>query len=99
MMGGINVSDIVVSLSGHDSGKLFIVLAVEGSYALLADGKNRRLRKPKRKNIKHLKLCARGSSPVAEKIVGGQITDSEIRKLLAIHRSETKLTEEGRKSV
>ena len=98
-MDEIRLSDIVVSQAGRDSGKLYIVLAVEGNYALLADGKNRRLQKPKRKNIKHLKLCARGSSPVAEKIVGGQINDSAIRRLLAIHRSETKLTEEGRERV
>ena len=32
-------SDIVRSDAGRDQGKLFIVLAVEGEYLLLADGK------------------------------------------------------------
>ena len=35
-------SDIVRSDAGRDQGKLFIVLAVEGEYLLLADGKGRK---------------------------------------------------------
>ena len=35
-------SDIVRSDAGRDQGKLFVVLAVEGEYLLLADGKGRK---------------------------------------------------------
>ena len=42
-------SNIVRSDAGRDKGKLFVVLAVEGEYLLLADGKSRKLESPKRK--------------------------------------------------
>ena len=35
-------SNIVRSEAGRDKGKLFCVLAVEGEYLLLADGKSRK---------------------------------------------------------
>ena len=45
----IAASNIVRSVAGRDQGKLFIVLAVEGEYLLLADGKSRKVESPKRK--------------------------------------------------
>ena len=41
-------SDIVKSTAGRDKGKFFFVLAVEEDFLLLADGKTRRLGRPKR---------------------------------------------------
>ena len=39
--------DIVVSLAGHDKGKLYQVVGEEKGKLLLADGKNKTLAKPK----------------------------------------------------
>jgi len=50
------VGRIVVSLSGHDKGRLALVIAEEERCVLLADGKHRRLSKPKRKNKKHIRM-------------------------------------------
>ena len=36
-------SSIVRSDAGRDKGKLFIVMAVQGEYLLLADGKSRKV--------------------------------------------------------
>ena len=47
-------SDIVQSDAGRDKGKLFYVLAVEGEFLLLADGKSRRVEAPKRKKRRHV---------------------------------------------
>ena len=47
-------AQIVRSLSGHDKDQLFCVLALDGSFVLLADGKRRRVENPKRKNVKHV---------------------------------------------
>ena len=52
-------SDIVRSDAGRDRGKIFIVLAVEGEYLLLADGKGRRVEAPKRKKRRHVLLLQR----------------------------------------
>jgi len=51
---GIHAGQIVKSLAGHDKGDFQIVIAVDGVYAVLCDGKRRSLIKPKRKKIKHL---------------------------------------------
>jgi ribosomal protein L14E/L6E/L27E len=81
----ISKSDIIVSLAGRDKGKYFFVLNVDGGYALLADGKTRRLENPKRKKLKHLRLAARMDSMVANKILAGDVVlNSELRRDLAI---------------
>ena len=45
---------VVRSISGHDSGKWFIILSTDGHFALIADGKSRTINNPKRKNLIHL---------------------------------------------
>ena len=61
-------SDIVRSDAGRDQGKLFVVLAVEGEYLLLADGKGRKAESPKRKKRKHVLFVAEDDSRLADKI-------------------------------
>ena len=46
---------VVISTAGHDKGNFYIVLERDGAFAFVCDGKTKRLLKPKRKNIKHLK--------------------------------------------
>jgi ribosomal protein L14E/L6E/L27E len=50
----IKIGMIVKSVFGHDSNRFYVVLKVEGGFAYIADGKTRKLEKPKRKNVKHL---------------------------------------------
>ena len=47
-------ADIVISLAGHDRGEAFVVLEANEQSVLVADGKNRKLSRPKRKNTKHI---------------------------------------------
>jgi len=80
----IAISNIVRSTAGRDKGDLFFVLATEGDFLLLADGKQRRLENPKRKRRKHVELVEEGSGPAADKIRSSEkITNSELRKALA----------------
>ena len=77
-------SDIVRSDAGRDQGKLFVVLAVEGEYLLLADGKGRRVEAPKRKKRRHVQAAFQTESRIAEKIRNGEkVLNSELRKELA----------------
>ena len=46
---------VVVSLRGHDKGKLYVVVGESEKKLLLCDGKNKKLSHPKVKNKKHLK--------------------------------------------
>ena len=77
-------ANIVTSTAGRDKGEAFFVLATEGDFLLLADGKQRRLENPKRKRRKHVELVEEGSGPVADKIRSSEkITNSELRKAIA----------------
>ena len=49
---------VVKALAGRDAGQWFVVCAVEGGFALIADGKSRPLARPKRKALKHLAKTA-----------------------------------------
>jgi ribosomal protein L14E/L6E/L27E len=77
-------ADVVTSINGRDAGKLFIVVATDGDYSLLADGKGRRMEKPKRKKNKHIRLEGCNSAHIAAKLAdGGKVTNGEIRRALA----------------
>jgi len=80
----IKKSDIVLSLSGRDRGGQFLVVDTEDIYAMLADGKGRRLEKPKRKKVTHIQFLAESDSRAAEKLrIGDKVSNSEIRRALA----------------
>ena len=78
-------SNIVRSDAGRDRGKLFVVLAVEGEYLLLADGKTRKAEAPKRKKRRHVLYVASEDNRLSEKIKSEEkITNSELRRTLAV---------------
>ena len=51
------VGKIVYSLSGRDKGKYLVVINCDNNYVFVADGKERKLQSPKRKNIKQKQYC------------------------------------------
>ena len=67
---------IVRALAGRDKGGYFVVLALEGDFAYIADGRRRRVQSPKRKKLRHLAV----TNFVYE---GSQRTDPQIRKALS----------------
>ncbi len=92
----ITASNIVMSAAGRDSGKLFVVLAVEGEYLLLADGKSRKVESPKRKKRRHVRFVAQDGGRLSKQIKGeAGITNSELRRTLAAFRKEVYPDQEG----
>ena len=89
-------SNVVRSDAGRDAGKLFVVLAVEGEYLLLADGKSRKVESPKRKKRRHVLFVAAEESRLSEKIRSKEkVTNSELRRTLAAYRGEVHPSQEG----
>jgi len=80
----IEITDVVVPLNGRDAGKRFIVIGMQDDeYSFLADGKCRRVEKPKRKKNKHVRREDGICGPIAEKLLKGEkVTNSEIRRVL-----------------
>ena len=86
----INISDVVVSTAGRDSGEWFYVIAEDPIYLYLANGKDRSLDKPKRKKRKHVQKVLRSETRVAEKLRhGDKVLNGELRRDLAFLARET----------
>ena len=82
----IEKADVVYSLNGRDEGKRFVVIRTQQEYSFLADGKNRKVDKPKKKKNKHLKLEDKADGLVAAKLTGDEkVTNNEVRRALAEH--------------
>ncbi|WP_315169187.1 KOW domain-containing protein [Metaclostridioides mangenotii] len=77
----LSVGQVVKVSSGRDKGRLFfIVKIVDDEYVLIADGKKRKLVKPKLKKVKHLKKYNFINNEVNRKIISDQeITDCFLR--------------------
>lgn len=77
-------ADVVKSLRGRDTGEMFFVLESDGVYALIADGKGRRIEKPKKKKLRHLEFIGRSYDRTDQKLRAGEkVTNSELRRALA----------------
>ena len=81
----VDKSSLIVSKAGRDKGQLFYVIDTDEQYVYLADGKSRKLEKPKRKKRKHIEQIPRTESRIAEKIRNGEkVLNSELRRELAV---------------
>ncbi len=85
-MSRARLSDIVLSLTGRDRGQLMLVVAEEGDFLLLANGRARRAEKPRsanaKKHVSRQGACDERTRLKLEE--GGRLTNSEIRKALAL---------------
>ena len=81
---GFQISDVVVSLRGHDQGEWCYVIGLQEDFLLLANGKNRTLEAPKRKKQKHVEKVLRSETRVAAKLLSGdKVLNGELRRDLA----------------
>ena len=70
------IGSVVRARAGRDEDKFFAVTAFDDRYCFIADGKSRKLSKPKRKNLKHICL----TDSVIDDI--NDITDKKLRTLM-----------------
>ena len=77
------VGQAVVSTMGHDTKRVYLVVAVlSPEFVLCVDGRVRPLEKPKTKRVKHVKPLCEADEKIAQKIASGKLTDTEIKKVL-----------------
>ena len=78
---------VVVSTQGHDAGRWYAVVSVlDERNLLLVDGEIRKLAKPKKKRVKHLKALPLSVQLEGRGESGGPVADSDIRKALKAHK-------------
>jgi ribosomal protein L14E/L6E/L27E len=88
-MMSIQKAQIVYARKGHDSGRLYCVMDVGEGWVLLANGKQRRVERPKRKNVRHVESAGQFDHPTIEKVKRGQpVGNRELLGLLAVLRDE-----------
>ena len=66
---------VVRAKAGRDKGKFLVILEIQGGYALIADGRRRRVEHPKRKKLIHL-------APTKTVHQGSLETNPKIKKIL-----------------
>ena len=71
----ITAGTVVISRAGHDCGRAMLVVRTDGEFLFVADGKERKLDKPKKKNRKHVRATSRVINPAG-------LTDRSLRRTL-----------------
>ena len=89
----MKVSDVVISKKGKYDGEMFFVVDVKDGFALLADGKKRKIGNPKKKNILHLEEMNLSSEAVRERLESGSNTvdalmRAELKRLKFMFKSK-----------
>lgn len=80
----VQVGDVVISTAGRDKGQAFLVISETEKEIFIVDGKIRKVKAPKKKNKKHVKvILSDAEKPLAEKIAKGEaVANERIKKLL-----------------
>ncbi|MCK9217356.1 MAG: RNA-binding protein [Firmicutes bacterium] len=83
-MDNIEPGQVVISKAGRDKGRKFIILKeIDKDYVYIVDGCLRKVEKPKKKKIKHLKIVNITSNTLRNKIETiGNVENFEIRNFL-----------------
>ncbi|MDR0904237.1 MAG: KOW domain-containing RNA-binding protein [Ruminococcus sp.] len=83
-MAELKVGTVVYSAAGHDKGNMFVTVGLEGDFAFIADGNERKLEKPKRKRIKHLKITNTSLDMTKT------LTDKELRRIFSANKPQAR---------
>ncbi|MGL4607939.1 MAG: KOW domain-containing RNA-binding protein [Eubacteriaceae bacterium] len=97
----INIGQVVCSTAGRDKGHFMVVLEVlDENFALVCNGKIRKVSHPKKKKIKHLAKTNHIVKEIEEKKISGKkITNAEIRKILESYHTLDSVGDENREEV
>ncbi len=57
------VGMLATSKAGHDKDSVYVIIREDGEYIYVADGQNRTVERPKRKNKKHIQLIKKKRMP------------------------------------
>ena len=79
----MRAGDIVRATAGKDKEKVFLVLSTGETDALIANGRRRKVQRPKRKSLKHLVLVQEDTLPPT-------VTNKTVKKLLQPFYSQHK---------
>lgn len=77
------IGDLVHSLAGRDSGEYYLIVGITGQRTVLvANGLNRPLKSPKKKNLRHLQIHQPGPTQLVERIQQRKARDEEVARAI-----------------
>ena len=83
MIDDVRIGSVVLSTQGRDKGMYFVVVAKGKDLYYLADGGMRKLKSPKKKNVKHVSNSGVVLEGIATKLAEGKkVFDSEVKSAL-----------------
>lgn len=77
----LKIGSVVVSKAGHDSGEMFAVMSFDDKNVFISDGRQRKVEKPKKKNLKHVSVT--GYFVESEQL----LTNRKLKKALACFKA------------
>ena len=91
MLGDVRIGSVVLSTQGRDKGMYFVVTAIGKDVCYLADGGMRKLKAPKKKNVKHVTNSGVVLESIAAKLTEGKkVFDSEVKSALRQFNQQSK---------
>lgn len=79
----------VTSKAGHDKDTLYLIVAEEGDFVELCDGRSKLLQRPKRKRRKHIQpINKMADESLVQALLDGKATDERIRAAVRQYASK-----------
>ena len=96
MKNELKIGQIVCSTQGRDKGEYYIVLTASSNNCCVADGKYKKINKPKKKNIAHIAATPVVITEIAQKLGSNQkINDQMIYHSLYEYKKGLKGVKNG----
>ena len=76
-----SVGFFCISKNGHDAGEVYVIVSAAGNFVHVANGSNRTIAAPKKKNPAHLFITKR-------RVGVGKLTDLQLKKLVKEYKKE-----------
>lgn len=82
----ISIGQLVTSNAGRDQTNIYLVIGIlQNKNLLLVNGRDRKFKNPKQKNMRHVTVFKSIAQGVAEKLHSGmKVTDEEIRQAIKV---------------
>lgn len=86
----LSIGTVVLSKSGRDKGRYFIVCSIiDKDFVLIADGALRKLKSPKKKKVKHISLTFDKLENIGKKLEEGKkVFDNELKGALRVYNDK-----------
>lgn len=93
----IQVGQFVKSKAGRDRGKYFLIYDIlNAAFVRVVDGNSRKVKNPKKKNVRHLQVITAPAGEIAARIArGDRVTDEDVARAISALGSAV-VSEDGR---